>query len=487
MEIPRAQVRAPRPSASVMLRKGEEILVCHRVSEVPAFPDYWAFPGGGVSRVDKAILERHPEWFPGRDEAERAALTALLREMVEDVGIAPTKNGLGIVNASLREAILEDKAEWGAAVERGELQVNCDDFLVISERITPPLAPLRFHNHFFTIECEINPVLPQGRAEFHDYRWATPAKLLEEWENHEIKIPPPLIMMLRDLVGAPLAEQIEWMVADPPRENKRIEFAPGVECLPLPTTTLPPATHTNCYVLGQPGGERVIIDPAAKDVEGLAQLQTKIGAILEDGSTIISTIFTHRHTDHIGDLEAISQLYSAPIWASKETLEVIPDSETNIVLKEGDAFTLNGPNGAVKWDVIITPGHCPGQLCLVGDAGIVSADNAVQVGTILVPSGEGDMTAYIQGLYRLRDLNPKLLFSGHGPVVTNPRRLLTQYIEHREKRHAAVLEAVNQGISNVQEIADLAYADTPDAHPMLKLDQTQSHLEALTREGKING
>jgi hypothetical protein len=49
------------------------------------------------------------------------------------------------------------------------------------------------------------------------------------------------------------------------------------------------------------------------------------------------------------------------------------------------------------------------------------------------------------------------------------------------------LEAVNQGISNVQEIADLAYADTPDAHPMLKLDQTQSHLEALTREGKING
>ena len=181
MEIPRAQVRAPRPSASVMLRKGEEILVCHRVSEVPAFPDYWAFPGGGVSRVDKAILERHPEWFPGRDDAERAALTALLREMVEEVGIAPTKNGLELVNASLREAILGDKTEWGAAVERGELQVNCDDFLVISERITPPLAPLRFHNHFFTIECEIDPVLPQGRAEFHDYRWATPAKLLEEW------------------------------------------------------------------------------------------------------------------------------------------------------------------------------------------------------------------------------------------------------------------------------------------------------------------
>ena len=38
MDAPSAQVRPPRPSASVMLWKGEEILVCHRVSEVPAFP-----------------------------------------------------------------------------------------------------------------------------------------------------------------------------------------------------------------------------------------------------------------------------------------------------------------------------------------------------------------------------------------------------------------------------------------------------------------
>ena len=77
MEVPRAKPHAPRPSASVMLRRGEEILVCHRVSTVPSFPDYWAFPGGGVSRVDRAALEAHPEWFANRDPDERAALVAL--------------------------------------------------------------------------------------------------------------------------------------------------------------------------------------------------------------------------------------------------------------------------------------------------------------------------------------------------------------------------------------------------------------------------
>ena len=70
MEVTRAKPHAPRPSASVMLRRGDEILVCHRVSTVPSFPDYWAFPGGGVSRADRAALDEHPEWFANRDQDE---------------------------------------------------------------------------------------------------------------------------------------------------------------------------------------------------------------------------------------------------------------------------------------------------------------------------------------------------------------------------------------------------------------------------------
>ena len=53
-----------------------------------------------------------------------------------------------------------------------------------------------------------------------------------------------------------------------------------------------------------------------------------------------------------------------------------------------------------------------------------------------------------------------------------PAKLLNRYITHREGRHARVLEALNQGMNNIEEIANHAYSDTPDAHPMLKVDQT---------------
>ena len=463
MEIVRAEPRAPRPSASVMLRRGEQILVCHRTSGVPAFPDYWAFPGGGVSRVD-----RNP-------------LFALFREMIEEVGLTPK---LTHIAAHLRQEIVQDKSAFNRMIEQGQIELNESAFQIISERTTPPFGPLRFHNHFFSAKCDVDPILEQGeRVEFDAFRWATPAQLLEEWMRHEIKIPPPIIMLLRELVGKEMEQAVHDLSLNPPSENVRIEFAPGVECIPIPTDTLPPATHTNCYILGVPGGDRVIIDPAAKSDEGIRILTEKVNDILQSGSQIVATVFTHRHPDHIGDLKAVSNLYTAPIWATEETHSTIPPCDTDSVLKEGDSFDLDD----VTWTVIETPGHCPGQICLVSEAGIISADNVVQVGTILVPSGEGDMTAYIAGLKRLRKMDANLLFPGHGPVVTNPSKLLTHYITHREKRHSYVLEAVNRGLTSIEEIADAAYADTPEAHPLLKLDQTQAHLDALRKEGKLKG
>ena len=159
MEVTRAKPHAPRPSASVMLRRGDEILVCHRVSTVPSFPDYWAFPGGGVSRADRAALEEHPEWFANRDQDERAALVALMREMIEEVGIVPGPNGLEQIDVENRMQILQDKTAWHRLVDSGEISIEDEGFVVISERTTPPLAPLRFRNHFYTVECDVEPIL----------------------------------------------------------------------------------------------------------------------------------------------------------------------------------------------------------------------------------------------------------------------------------------------------------------------------------------
>ena len=95
------------------------------------------------------------------------------------------------------------------------------------------------------------------------------------------------------------------------------------------------------------------------------------------------------------------------------------------------------------------------------------------------------MNEYIDQLERLKALKPHLVFPSHGPVIAIPDRLIEHYITHRMARHDRVLDAVREGVSRLQDIAAHAYADTPDAHPGLAVDQTLSHLLAHQKAGNV--
>ena len=496
VELPVASVAIPRPSASLIVSRlnsgKEEILLCHRVSEVPSFPDFWAFPGGGVSRVDRKVAEENPSWLAHTEDP--VSTITLLRELVEEVGFSPDgKGSLELVDSEIQNSICNDKNMWSYFVRENILKISNFNSQIIAERTMPPLAPIRFTNTFHHLSIgnsRIKPRFPEGLSEFDEYKWWQPKDLLNSWLEHEVRLPPPQVTLTRDIVHAidkygSLISAFEKLSENPSKGYHILEFAPGVECLPLPTQTLPPATHTNCYILGVSGGERVIVDPAAKSKEALEILKMKVEEIESTGSKIIATIFTHKHPDHIGNLIEISEIYQAPIWASKETLEIIPKCETDKILKEGDIFELNYKDESVYWKIIETNGHCPGHICLAGDAGIISGDNVAVIGTILVPSSDGDMNQYLDGLVKMKDLNPPLLFPGHGPFSANPQRLLNRYINHRSKRHQAVYDAVKNNHFKLELIAKIAYQDTPDAHPILLIDQTLSHLKGHIKSGEI--
>ena len=496
VDIAKLESRPLIPSASVMLSRvsgdGHEILLGHRSPELPAFPDLWSFPGGGVSRVDRKAADSHPEWLADRT-GDRLSVFTLLREMLEEIGVTPDGNG-GFMEVSdeIRRIVCKDKSGWLEVAESGDISIEKFDCQVITERITPPQSPTRFQNTFFHValgESGVEATFPPGRSEFDRFEWWRPEEVIEAWESNQLHLPPPILTIFRDLMdameGRDLIAACNVMADDPPSGPHRFEYGPGVECILIPTMTLPPSTHTNCFVLGERGGQRVIIDPAIRDEDGYKLLKDKVEEILGDGSDIVCTIFTHRHQDHIGDMDMISQIYQAPVWASEETLSALPEIQETRKLREGDKISIDGPSGRVDWEILETPGHCPGQICLVGEPGVVAADNCTMVGTILVPSRDGDMGAYISGLERLRDLRPHTLFAGHGPLIPNPERMLTQYIEHRKARHAKVLRAVKSGCSNLSDIAISAYSDSPGANPSLAQDQTLSHLNELVRTGDV--
>ncbi len=495
---PRPELRTPRASTSVLISRdgaaGVEVLLCHRIETLRAFPGFWALPGGGVSARDAKAAGMLTSRFSSISPGMRPAAAALLREVVEEIGWSVSESGVEPTSQEQRLAVLEQADAWLQAVRSGDIGCSPDGLSHIATRTTPAIAPLRFENVFWHLHEATGTVEPsplEHRSEFDEMRWLTPAAALAAWRDDGMRLPPPVVTLLRDFdaalaeAGGEVSAAAAALAADPGVGSHRIEFAPGVECVPLPTTTLPPSTHTNCYILGEAGGQRIVVDPAARTPEALAILEDRILEVIADGGDVIATVYTHRHGDHIGDLPRIAEIYKAPIWATAETHTVIPECDRDRVIVDGDELSVGGPSGGVSWRVLQTSGHCPGHICLASEVGVVSADLVATVGTILVPSSDGDMARYLKDLENIRSLRPSMLFPAHGLYSAEPDELLQRYIRHRSGRHRQVLEAVKAGCTKVDSIAEEAYADSPDADMHLAADQTISHLKAHEAAGDI--
>ena len=456
-----------------------------RHPDVPTFPEFWAFPGGGVSKEDVEYARKRSGH--GDDDQSLESLVTLFREVVEETGLSKSKDGgWVIVPSHVRKKLIEGPGAWTEALAEGMIHVDTSGASLVTERTTPPLAPVRYTNRFYHIhlgEYAPEPEHPPGRSEFTEFKWWDPEDILEQWRQGAARMAPPQVTFMRDIVdrcreGRGILEILSDLAGKPPMGAHKIEFAPGVECLPIPTATLPPATHTNCFIIGQ-GDELLLVDPAIQDGEGQAIIVERLNELESNSKRIKSILYTHRHTDHIGDRARIKEIVDVEVLGTSETLAAIGGGT---VIREGDIIDL-GDN--LPWTVIETPGHCPGMVSLISKSGLLSADNVTMVGTILVPSADGDMHQYMNGLERLHALNPNLLFPSHGPVCAAPMRVLSRTLKHRKERHSKVLNAVNMGLNRLADIAMSAYKNVPDAPESLVLDQTLSHLRGLVKEGLV--
>lgn len=471
---------------------GVEVLLAHRVQELPAFPGYWSFPGGGISRVDREAVEAINSLKQMTDTVEAATHAGMHRELVEEMGLCiPFSGEVQIVDSELRKKVLEDKSEWMKLVAKKEIPFAEDALIELTRRTTPEFAALRFENRFMFMHCkgEIPDPILEEQTEFDDFRWDRPEVFLREWDDHKIKLPPPLVTILQEFVEMipnfdGINDLVEDMAARSPGE-RTILFANGVECIPVPTATLPPATTTNSYLLGKSGGEHILVDPAIRSEEGKARIAAALERVEKSGGKLIAYLFTHRHLDHLGDIDLLKSLSDAEIWASHETAAAL-SGNVNRIIMDADIIVLSHPKGADMWNALITPGHCPGHICLLNEAGLIAGDMVAGIGTILVPPVEGMMEVYIEQLNRLLRIDPNLLFPSHGPVISLPQKILKHYIDHRQARHDKILSILEDGEKELDEISKEAYSDTPKAHPMLARQQTLSHLLAWQRQGKVS-
>ena len=70
----RRPARPPRRASSAVLTRGEpgsiKMLMGLRHPDVPTFPEFWSFPGGGVSKEDITSMLENPEDLLAKPEEE---------------------------------------------------------------------------------------------------------------------------------------------------------------------------------------------------------------------------------------------------------------------------------------------------------------------------------------------------------------------------------------------------------------------------------
>ena len=184
---------------------------------------------------------------------------------------------------------------------------------------------------------------------------------------------------------------------------------------------------TNLYVLGdEASGEAIAIDTATPCVEWVTT------TLAERGWTLKLIVSTHRHWDHIGDNAAVQSATGAQIAAhiaDRHGLEnpgasnapfPIPPSVPAVDLAEGSRIKF----GEIDLDVLHTPGHTEGSVCLVaaGERMLFTGDTLFVGSWGRTDLPGGDESQMIDSLSRLSTLADDLrVLPGHGGQSTMER------------------------------------------------------------------
>ncbi|EGG19385.1 hypothetical protein DFA_02172 [Cavenderia fasciculata] len=383
---------------------------------------------------------------------------------------------------------------------------NVQDLLTVDDRVSR-----------FMLDGKENQQPLSSPSSSFSLEWDTPTNIVKrfrqyrgegEGDNQQGVLITPETMYMSKVLG--LFEKDRFNLLATPEDQDSLgtkislEYAPGIESIPMLSSTLMPYNSTN-LIMSLDQGHVLLVDPGANS-HGQTHLEriikTRLSNYLDLHGANLSIFITHEHTDHWESLPLIASHFSkAKVIAHQETLDeldmngVAPEL-TRVAVRGKPLDKAHEPDttneihiGSKVFDIVATPGHTSNSLCLFERQSktLIAGDHIVGWGSSILDFRTGDMKQYLNSTQGMIDhLQPSIAMPAHGPTSYTPIQLLQSYIKHRLLREQSILQAYQSGKTSLRDILSVVYKDIDPKLNDMAMGNIQLHLKKLRQDNVID-
>ena len=194
----------------------------------------------------------------------------------------------------------------------------------------------------------------------------------------------------------------------------------------------------NTFMLWDNTGDCIIIDPGCYEKNEELEL---VDFINKNNLNPVKLINTHCHIDHILGNKFVSEKWNLELYINKIDLPLLEGSGDiarmygfenykgspypKHYLEEGDILEF----GESKLEILFTPGHAPGHICLFNkeEGFIVSGDVLFNgsIGRTDLPGGDFDTLIESIKTKLMTLLDETIVYCGHGPSTSIGRERIS--------------------------------------------------------------
>jgi ribonuclease/clavin/mitogillin len=249
---------------------------------------------------------------------------------------------------------------------------------------------------------------------------------------------------------------------------------------------------SNIYLVGA-SNHKYLID--AGDGANQQYLDNLKDLLVSSNTVTIDILITHYHHDHSDGIHAIQQFFAQSNQPKvyKYLSASYPGGYNSYIELEESSEFLVDKNLILQ--PILTSGHSVDHVSyLLKEKAVENNPNTSHhilfSGDHILGSNSttmfNNLYDYMKSLEKILNLNPKLIYPGHGDIISKPRQYITDYLQHRNMREEQIIDKLsNNKQCSASELMKLIYGAIDNQLFSAAKQTLFLHLHKLIEEKRV--